>query len=138
MDAATTGVGRVKVGDVELCHELLGPASGPVVLLVAGLGRPLVGWDDGLCDLLVAEGYRVLRFDSRDAGRSTSIEAAPGFDLAAAFRGSAAYTLHDMADDTAGLLGALGIDDAHVVGTSMGGMIGQVLAVDHPSRVRSL
>ncbi len=138
MDVTTIRAATVEVGAVELCYELLGPASGAVVLLVAGLGRPLVGWDDGFCDLLVAEGYGVLRFDNRDAGRSTSMASDPRFDLAAAFRGSAAYTLDDMADDAAGLLAALGIVDAHVVGTSMGGMIGQILAVRHPGRVRSL
>jgi len=131
---------RVRVGDVELCYELLGAPADPVVLLVAGLGRPLVGWDDELCDLVVSEGFRVLRFDNRDSGRSTSIDASPPFDLATARRGAdaVAYTLDDMADDAAGLLGALGIADAHVVGTSMGGMIAQTLALRHASRLRSL
>jgi len=125
---------------MDLVHELLASPGRPVMVLIAGLGRPLVGWDRGLCDLLVAQGFAVLRFDNRDSGRSTSVDGAPPFDLAAARRGreAVAYTLDDMADDTAGLLDALGIDAAHVVGTSMGGMIAQTMALRHPARVRSL
>jgi pimeloyl-ACP methyl ester carboxylesterase len=110
-------------------------------VLIAGLGRQLIGWDDAFCDRIVDEGFRVLRFDNRDAGRSTHIDRAPSFDLGAVKKGGrdvVAYTLEDMASDTAGLLDALGIDDAHVVGTSMGGMIAQTLAITHPARVRSL
>jgi len=131
----------VAVGDVELCYELLGDAADPVVLLIAGLGRQLIGWDDGFCALLVAAGLRVLRFDNRDAGRSTSFGDRVHLDLDAARRGArdqVPYALEDMADDTAGLLDALGIADAHVVGTSMGGMIAQTLAIGHRRRVRSL
>jgi len=133
-------MGRVQVGEVELRYELLGAPADPVVLLVAGLGRPLMGWDDEFCALVVSEGFRVLRFDNRDSGRSTSIDASTPFDLAAARRGpdAVAYTLDDMADDAAGLLDALGIADANVVGTSMGGMIAQTLALRHGSRLRSL
>jgi pimeloyl-ACP methyl ester carboxylesterase len=135
------GEHRVDVGSVTLCYELLGDPGDPVVLLIAGLGRSLLGWDDDFCGRLIGEGLRVLRFDNRDAGLSTSIEAGRVFDLAAARRdgrGAVAYTLDDMADDAAGLLRALGITDAHVVGTSMGGMIAQMLAVRHPAMVRSL
>jgi pimeloyl-ACP methyl ester carboxylesterase len=135
-------VGRVDVGrGVTLCAEVLGAPEDPAILLIAGLGRSLIVWDDGLCALLLAEGFRVVRFDNRDAGLSTKFEGGPGFDVAAARRvgqGAVAYTLADMADDAAGLLGALGIDHAHVVGTSMGGMIAQTLAISHPARVRSL
>jgi pimeloyl-ACP methyl ester carboxylesterase len=129
---------RAAVGEVELCYELIGPAGRPVVLLVAGLGRQLIGWDDAFCGLLVSAGYQVLRFDNRDVGLSTRFEGAPAFDPAAAAAGRAPYTLEDMAGDAAGLLDALGIADAHVVGTSMGGMIAQSLAIGHPGRVRSL
>jgi len=135
------GMDRVAVGGIELCYELRGVPGDPVVVLVAGLGRQLIGWDDAFCDLLVAEGLRVLRFDNRDAGLSTSFGEGPPFDLEAARSGSPGavpYTLDDMADDTAGLLDALGIADAHVVGTSMGGMIAQALAIGHPGRVRTL
>jgi pimeloyl-ACP methyl ester carboxylesterase len=126
---------------VELCYELLGHPGDPVVVLIAGLGRQLIGWDDAFCEVLVAQGFRVLRFDNRDAGLSTQIENAPPFDLAAARRGgpaAAAYTLDDMADDTVALLDALHIERAHMVGTSMGGMIAQALAIRHPARVQSL
>jgi pimeloyl-ACP methyl ester carboxylesterase len=133
---------RVDLGTgIELCYELLGAPEDPVVVLVAGLGRQLIGWDDAFCQLLVNGGFSVLRFDNRDAGLSTHLEDGPPFDLAAARRGgrdAAAYTLDDMADDTAGLLDALGIEHGHLVGTSMGGMIAQTLAIRHPSRVRSL
>ncbi len=133
---------RVKVETgIELCYELLGPPAGPVVVLIAGLGRQLIGWDDAFCALLVDEGLAVLRFDNRDAGLSTHLTDGPAFDLAAARQGggaAVAYTLDDMADDAAGLLDALGIERAHMVGTSMGGMIAQTLAIGYPSRVQSL
>jgi len=117
---------RVGAGPVELCREVLGPDDGALMVLVAGLGRPLTAWDDGLCDLLVAAGLRVMRFDNRDAGWSRW-RAEPG-----------PYSLDDMADDTVALLDDLGVASAHVVGTSMGGMIAQVLAYRHPGRVRSM
>ena len=126
---------------VELCYELRGAPDDPVIVLVAGLGRQMIGWDDDFCGLLADEGLRVLRFDNRDAGLSTRIEGAPGFDMAAARRGgrdAVAYTLDDMADDVDGLLAGLGIGSAHIVGTSMGGMIAQTLAIRNPTRVRSL
>lgn len=126
---------------VELCYELLGDPGDPVVVLIAGLGRQLIGWDDAFCELLVAQGFRVLRFDNRDAGLSTQFEDGPPFDLAAARRGGSAavaYTLDDMADDTVALLDVLHIERGHMVGTSMGGMIAQTVAIRHPSRVQSL
>jgi pimeloyl-ACP methyl ester carboxylesterase len=126
---------------VELCYDLLGTTDDPVIVLVAGLGRQLIGWDDEFCVLLADEGFSVLRFDNRDAGLSTRIEDSPVFDLAAARRGgrdAVAYTLDDMADDVDALLAGLGIESAHIVGTSMGGMIAQTLAIRHPTRVWSL
>jgi len=136
------GMEHAKVGTgVELCYERRGAPPDPVVVLIAGLGRQLIGWDDAFCDLLVARGFRVLRFDNRDAGLSTHLDGGPAFDIAAARRGgrdAVAYTLDDMADDTVDLLDTLGIEHAHLVGTSMGGMIAQTIAVRHPSRVRSL
>ena len=128
------------VGEVSLCYELLGSAPDPVVVLVSGLGRSLIGWDDRFCTMVVDAGFRVLRFDNRDVGLSTHITGGPAFDIKAvrAGRGKVAYTLHDMAGDVAGLLTCLDIDSAHVVGTSMGGMIVQALAIAHPDRVRSL
>ncbi|HEY5024909.1 MAG TPA: alpha/beta hydrolase [Acidimicrobiales bacterium] len=135
MERATVGTG------IELCYELQGSPGDPVVVLIAGLGRQLIGWDDAFCDSLTDAGFRVLRFDNRDVGASTHLHDGPPFDLAAARRGgpqAVAYTLDDMADDTAALLDVLHIEDGHIVGTSMGGMIAQTLAIRHPRRVRSL
>jgi pimeloyl-ACP methyl ester carboxylesterase len=126
---------------IELCYDLLGTIEDPVIVLVAGLGRQLVGWDDTFCGLLLAEGFCVLRFDNRDVGLSTRVHDSPPFDLAAARQGgrdAVAYTLDDMADDVVGLLDGLGVASAHIVGTSMGGMIAQTMVIGHPGRVRSL
>jgi pimeloyl-ACP methyl ester carboxylesterase len=134
-------VDQVAVGGAVLCYEVLGKPEDPAFLLISGLSRQLIGWDEAFCQLLVAEGYRAVRFDNRDSGRSTSFDGGPPFDMEAARRGgrdAVAYTLDDMADDAAGLLDALGIARAHVVGTSMGGMIAQALAVRHPAKVWSL
>jgi pimeloyl-ACP methyl ester carboxylesterase len=134
-------VDAVDVGKVSICYELTGRATDPVFVLIAGLGRQLLGWDEAFCHLLVDRGFRVLRFDNRDTGRSTWMDGGPAFDLAAARRGgpaAVAYTLEDMADDVAALLDALGIEAAHVAGTSMGGMIAQTLAIRHPGHVLSL
>ncbi len=131
----------IRVGDIELCTERLGDPADPPVLLIGGLAGQLISWDDGFCALLVERGLSVVRFDNRDAGLSTSLDGAPGFDRDVARRrdlSAAAYTLDDMAADAAGLLGALGIPAAHVVGVSMGGMIAQTLAIAHPERVLSL
>ncbi|MBQ0959395.1 alpha/beta fold hydrolase [Ideonella sp. 4Y11] len=108
-----------------------GPMSGPVVLLIQGLGMQLTDWPQALVDDLVGRGHRVLRFDNRDAGLSQ------GFD-ATALAAGLAYTLSDMVQDALGVLDALGVARAHVVGASMGGMIAQRLAAAHPGRVASL
>ncbi len=124
-----------------LCYEELGEPEDPTLLLVMGLGAQLVAWPDALCDGFAARGFRVVRFDNRDAGRSTHLHDAPRPDVRAALRGdvsSAAYTLSDLAGDTAGLLDALQVERAHVLGASMGGMVAQVLAIEHPERVASL
>ncbi len=115
----------VPVGRLELCCDAFGDPGAPPVLLVMGLGFQLVHWPEGFCRLLAADGFFVVRFDNRDAGRSTHL---PG----------RRYTLDDMADDAVGLLDVLGIESAHVVGISMGGVIAQELALRHPERVRSL
>jgi pimeloyl-ACP methyl ester carboxylesterase len=132
---------RASVGEVELCYERLGDPGRPVILLIAGHGAQMQWWDDPFCDRLVAEGYGVVRYDNRDVGGSTWFEGAPPPDIGAALRGEPTpvpYTLWDMADDAAGLLDAVGLASAHVVGVSMGGMIAQSLAIAHPGRVRSL
>ena len=118
--------------------------SGDPLLMIMGWGGQLIDWPQELVDLIASQGFRVIRFDNRDSGLSTEFESeAPSTaDLAKAIvlkrMLSAEYLISDMADDAAGLLGALGIDSAHVVGVSMGGMIAQSMAIDHPTKVRSL
>jgi pimeloyl-ACP methyl ester carboxylesterase len=118
--------------------------SGEPLLLIMGLGGQLIDWPQDLVDMLVAKGFRVIRHDNRDAGLSTEFTGAPAstrqmvFAALAGRKPRAEYLISDMAADAAGLLDALGIERAHVVGASMGGMIAQALAIDHPSRVRSL
>lgn len=136
-----SALAQVRVGDVELCYQLTGRAGAPLVVLVNGLASSLVAWDEDFLQMLLDEGFAVLCFDNRDGGRSTILEGAPRFDLAAAARKDrsvATYTLDDMADDTAGLLDALALGPAHLVGVSLGGMIAQTTAVRHPASVLSL
>jgi pimeloyl-ACP methyl ester carboxylesterase len=131
----------VQVGDVELCCETFGERSDPALLLVMGLGTQMLAWREEFCEELVKRGFFVIRYDNRDVGRSTRFSGVrpPGLlELLRRKPREAAYTLDDMADDGIGLLDALDIDKAHVVGASMGGMIGQVMAVRHPDRVLSL
>lgn len=126
---------------LEIAYERFGDPELPPVLLLMGLGTQMLGWPDGFCDALVARGLHVIRSDNRDIGLSSHLSDAPAPDLAAIFRGdtsSASYTLSDMAGDTVGLLDALGLDSVHLVGGSMGGMIAQAVAIEHPGRVRSL
>jgi pimeloyl-ACP methyl ester carboxylesterase len=129
------------VGDVRLCHETFGSPDDPAVLLVMGLGAQMLGWHEDLCESLAAGGRFVIRFDNRDSGRSTHFDAHPAPTPARLLTRRLrplAYTLDDMAADAAGLLDELGIARADVIGASMGGMIAQQLAVNHPERVRSL
>jgi len=135
----------VNSNGVEIAYELHGNAAGPVLLLVQGLGMPLAGWPPMLIDALAAEGFRVIVFDNRDAGRSQQLSefglpnvAIQALRRAVGLRVRAAYQLDDMARDAIGLLDALGVDAAHVVGVSMGGMIAQLVAIDAPARVASL
>ncbi len=122
-----------------------GPPGGPPLLLLMGLGMQLTGWPDGLVRLLVARGLRVIRSDNRDAGLSQGFEAAGTPNLAwAALRFllhlpvRSPYSLADMANDAFGVLDALGIDQAHVCGASMGGMVAQHMAASRPERVSRL
>jgi pimeloyl-ACP methyl ester carboxylesterase len=134
-------VETVRVGDLEIAHETFGDPADPPVLLVMGLATQMLAWPDEFCADLAGRGHHVIRFDNRDVGLSTHLNGAPPPDLAAALAGdtsSASYTLADMAADTIGLLDALGIYGAHLVGASMGGMIAQTVGIEHPDRVRSL
>ena len=131
---------RAKVGAVELVYETIGDPSGDPLLLVMGLGMQLIHWDRGLCELLAERGFHVIRFDNRDAGLSTKIRGpVPNvMRLMAGLQTRVPYLLDDMATDSFGLLDHLGIEGAHVVGTSMGGMIAQTMAIRQPERVLSL
>jgi pimeloyl-ACP methyl ester carboxylesterase len=126
---------------LDIAYERRGDPAHPAVLLVMGIAAQLVHWPLGFLDALARRGLHVVRFDNRDSGRSGHMRDAPPADLPAALRGdlsSASYTLSDMAADAVGLLDALHIDAAHVVGASMGGAIAQTIAIEHPKRVRSL
>jgi pimeloyl-ACP methyl ester carboxylesterase len=126
---------------IELCYQEMGEPDGEPLVLVMGLATQMIAWQDGLCRLLADRGFRVIRFDNRDIGRSTKITLAgvpSRVDLVIGRRTTAPYRLHDMAKDTVGLLDHLEIDTAHVVGASMGGMIVQQMAIDHPRRLRSM
>jgi pimeloyl-ACP methyl ester carboxylesterase len=132
---------RADAGKIQIAYETFGSPTDPPVLLVMGLATQMLAWPDEFCAGLAERGLFVVRFDNRDVGLSTHLHDAPTPDVMAAFGGdtsSASYTLSDMAGDTVGLLDALGIDSAHLVGASMGGMIAQTVAIEHPERVRSL
>ena len=127
------------VNGVELAYDEVGERDGEPLILIMGLATQMIHWDLGFCELLADRGYRVIRFDNRDIGRSTRIEApVPGTAPMLLGFGTPAYRLSDMAADTVGLLDHLGIDSAHVVGASMGGMIAQTVAIEHPQRARTL
>lgn len=138
--------GTAKSGDLDIVYEDFGNEDDPAVLLIMGLGAQLVLWRKDFCEKLVNQGLRVIRFDNRDVGLSSKL---PGAHSGAPLiprmarslvgvKSPAAYTLEDMADDAAALLDHLGLDRAHVVGGSMGGMIAQVFAARHATRTRSL
>ena len=132
---------RARTNGIELEYESFGSPADPTVLLVMGFSLQMIDWDERFCLELAARGFRVVRFDNRDVGLSSQIEGAPSPNIGALMTGdtsSAAYSLDDMADDTVGLLDALGIASAHLVGMSMGGMIAQLVAIRAPARVRSL
>ena len=135
----------IRANGITLEYELLGDPAAPVVLLVMGLGMQMIAWPDPFCESLLRVGFRVLRFDNRDCGLSQKLDqlGTPrlGRSIARALLGlpvRSPYGLDDMARDTVGLMDALGIASAHVVGASMGGMIAQVVAALHPERVCSL
>ena len=136
---------QILAGATRLEVEVHGPDDGKPLLLIMGLGMQLIAWPEGLVEQLVGRGFRVIRFDNRDAGRSQRFDALPapnllwqGLKHALHLSLHAPYTLSDMAEDARALLDALAIPAAHVCGASMGGMIAQHLAARTPERVRSL
>jgi pimeloyl-ACP methyl ester carboxylesterase len=127
-------------GGITLCYEMFGAPENPPLLLIMGLGTQMIGWPDEFCEQLSGRDFHVVRFDNRDSGRSTHTEGRPpslGQLLRRRIR-PVLYTLSDLAADAAHLLHKLELAPAHVVGASMGGMIGQTLAAQHPADVRSL
>jgi pimeloyl-ACP methyl ester carboxylesterase len=136
---------KLRANGVDIEYETFGEDDADPLLLVMGLGAQMILWDEEFCEQLAQRGHRVIRYDNRDVGLSSKLDAAgvPNAfaGMAARARGeafAAPYTLDDMADDAAGLLDGLGIESAHVTGASMGGMIAQTLAIQHPARVRTL
>jgi pimeloyl-ACP methyl ester carboxylesterase len=127
-----TGVGPSRI---DVAYERFGDPSAPALLLIMGAGTQMNGWPDDFCTQLAARGLHVVRFDNRDVGESTHFHDAPEPDLAAVIAGdasSASYRLSDMAADTVGLLDALGVRAAHLVGASLGGIAAQTVAIEHP------
>jgi pimeloyl-ACP methyl ester carboxylesterase len=133
--------GIMPANGVQIAFETSGDRGGRPLLMVMGLGSPMLAWRPELCALLAERGFFVIRFDNRDVGRSTHLHDAPPPDLMAALTGnvsSASYTLDDMAEDGFGLLDGLNLPAAHVLGASLGGMIAQTMAARRPERVLSL
>jgi pimeloyl-ACP methyl ester carboxylesterase len=129
------------VNGIEIAYQEMGDRDAPAIVLIMGLGTQMIAWDEGLCELFAERGFRVIRFDNRDIGHSTILEGGgvpSRLDLILGRRTAAAYLLRDMAADTAGLMDHLGVEAAHVVGASMGGMIAQTMAIEQPERVLSL
>ena len=145
LDVSRTEPAVARANGIELTYDSFGEATAPPVVLIMGLASQMIAWDDAFCTALAARGLRVIRFDNRDVGLSTRLEnlGVPNLPLLllahlAGRPTQAPYTLSDMARDVVGLLDALGIDTAHVVGASMGGAIAQTLAIEHSHRLRSL
>jgi pimeloyl-ACP methyl ester carboxylesterase len=138
--------GTANSGDIDIYYEDMGDPNHPPVLLIMGLGAQLLLWRKGFCEKLVDQGLRVIRYDNRDVGLSTKLTGRrTGAKLlprmVRSFLGlqsPAVYTLEDMADDATALLDHLGIEGAHIVGGSMGGMIAQIFAARFPERTKTL
>jgi len=128
------------LGPVTLCYETFGDPTDPAILLIMGLGTQMVAWREDFCRQLAGRGFFVIRYDNRDSGKSTSMKGRPVTlrEMVTRRVKEPAYTLEDIADDATGLLDHLGIQRAHIVGASMGGMVAQHVALRHPDRVLSL
>jgi pimeloyl-ACP methyl ester carboxylesterase len=134
-----------RANGIDICYEIFGDANAEPMLLIMGLGGQMVLWDDDFCRQLAARGFRVIRFDNRDIGKSSHLSGGQRLTAVELLKlrflkipVAAPYKLHDMAEDAIGLLDVLGIKSAHLVGMSMGGMIAQEIAISHPQRLRSL
>jgi pimeloyl-ACP methyl ester carboxylesterase len=134
-----------RANGINICYDIFGDAGAEPMLLIMGLGGQMVLWDDDFCRQLAARGFRVIRFDNRDIGKSSHLSGGKRLTPLELLKFrflkipvQAPYTLRDMAEDTVGLMDALAIRSAHVVGMSMGGMIAQEIAISFPARLRSL
>jgi len=132
-----------RANGIDIEYETFGAADAPPLLLIMGLACQMIAWDDEFCGMLAQRGHRVIRFDNRDIGLSTKTNGDSNVlaAISAAIQGqpfTPPYTLSDMAADTVGLLDALDVRSAHIVGASLGGMIAQTIAIEHPARVRTL
>jgi pimeloyl-ACP methyl ester carboxylesterase len=133
----TSGTATVAEG-IDLAYETFGSPDDPAIVLVMGLGTQMIAWPDEMCQALADAGHHVVRFDNRDIGLSTHLDAAPPSLSQMVLKKDPPYRIDDMADDAAGLADALGIGRFHLVGASMGGFISQTIAIRYPHRVRSL
>ena len=134
-----------KANGIELCYEIFGAANAEPMVLIMGLAAQMIHWDDEFCSELASRGFRVIRFDNRDVGKSTRLTGGKPLTAVELLKlrflrmpVAAPYKLRDMADDVIGLMDALGIESAHIVGASMGGMIAQEFVINYPRRARSL
>jgi pimeloyl-ACP methyl ester carboxylesterase len=134
-----------RANGIDICYEIFGDASAEPMLLIMGLGAQMIHWDDDFCRQLAARGFRVIRFDNRDIGKSSRLSGGKRLTPVELLKlrflkipVAAPYKLRDMAEDVTGLMDTLGIKSAHLVGVSMGGMIAQEIAISFPQRVRSL
>jgi pimeloyl-ACP methyl ester carboxylesterase len=134
-----------RANGIDLCYETFGKDDAEPLLLIMGLGAQMILWDDEFCQQLASRGFRVIRFDNRDIGKSSKLTGGKPLKPLELLKlrflkipVEAPYRLRDMAEDTIGLMDALGIKSAHLVGASMGGMIAQEIAISFPQRVRSL
>jgi pimeloyl-ACP methyl ester carboxylesterase len=134
-----------RANGVDICYEIFGEANAEPMVLIMGLGAQMIHWDDDFCRQLAARGFRVIRFDNRDIGKSSKLTGGKRLSPVELLKlrflkipVAAPYRLIDMAKDTIGLMNALGIQSAHLVGASMGGMIAQEIAISFPETVRSL
>jgi pimeloyl-ACP methyl ester carboxylesterase len=137
------GMPHAAVDGIEIYHETIGDPADPTLLLIMGLGTQMIGWDPEFCQALADKGFHVVRYDNRDVGLSTHLDEPVDIFALIGALGSGEqlvvpYFLTDMARDAVGLLDHLGVARAHMVGVSMGGMIAQTLAIEHPDRVATL